>query len=449
MVNARKSIALAVSVTLLGALSACGGSGEDSASSNAEGKPLTYWATNMGPTLQDDEAILRPELDKFTKETGSKVNLEVIPWDSLYNRILTAVSSGEGPDVLNIGNTWSASLQATGAFVPFEGKALDAVGGSDKFVATAVTATGAEGKAPTAVPLYGQAYGIFYNKALFTDAGVMPPDGGWTWQEFLDAAKALTKDTDGDRAPDQYGLAITGGAVANSAHAAFIFGKQHGGELFTKDGKPQFANEGTVAGITSFVELMAKQGVMLPGSAEYTSDSQVVNDLATGKVAMGFLQSSNRAAFAAAGFTDYGVIQVPVVDPLPKGGDDVQTMVAGINVSVFVDSAQQDAALQLVEFLTSTKEQVILNQAYGTLPVVTAAYENEAFNDDVAATFATILQDRAAPMPQLPEEGQMETLVGGAVKDLIGRAAVGEAVTEADVRAALENANEQMAAAVG
>jgi multiple sugar transport system substrate-binding protein len=432
-----------VAIALSGALTACSGGG----SSTGEGATLTYWATNMAPTLQDDERILRPELDRFEEETGIAVELEVVPWDSLYNRILTAVSSGEGPDVLNIGNTWSASLQATGAFVPFEGEALEAIGGTDRFVPTAMAATGAEGETPAAVPLLGQSYAVFYNERLFADAGVTPPAAGWTWQQFVDAAGALTRDTDGDGSIDQYGLGLTGASIANGSHAAFIFGKQHGGELFDDAGEPQFDNDRTVAAVTDFVGLMGAEGVVLPGSAEYTTDAQVADDLMAGTVAMALQQSGNRSTYAQAGFEDYGVVQVPVLDPLPEGGEPVQTMVAGINISVFTDSDQQDGALQLVEFLTGEEQQVTLNKAYGTLPVVTAAYEDPAFSDPVSGTFATILGDFAAPMPQVPEEGQMETLVGGAVKDLLARAAVGEQVGEAEVRAALQSADEQMAAA--
>ncbi|MDQ0297071.1 hypothetical protein J2S52_005110 [Streptomyces sp. DSM 41037] len=42
-----------------------------------------------------------------------------MPWSDLLNRILAAATSGQGPDVLNIGNTWSSSLQATGALLPW------------------------------------------------------------------------------------------------------------------------------------------------------------------------------------------------------------------------------------------------------------------------------------------------------------------------------------------
>ncbi|MEK8105571.1 hypothetical protein NKG94_11260 [Micromonospora sp. M12] len=45
--------------------------------------------------------------------------------------------------MVNIGNTWSASLQATGALVEFDDAALQAVGGKDRIVPAALAAAGA------------------------------------------------------------------------------------------------------------------------------------------------------------------------------------------------------------------------------------------------------------------------------------------------------------------
>ena len=122
-------------------------------------KTLTYWATNQGASLEADKQILTPELEKFEKQTGIKVKLEVVPWSDLLNRILAATTSGQGPDVLNIGNTWSASLQATGALLPLDDKNFDTIGGKDRFVAVrARLAPAPPGKDPAAVPLYSLAY---------------------------------------------------------------------------------------------------------------------------------------------------------------------------------------------------------------------------------------------------------------------------------------------------
>ncbi|MEO5873915.1 MAG: extracellular solute-binding protein, partial [Streptosporangiaceae bacterium] len=100
----------------------------------AAGATIKYWASNQGTSLDNDKEILTPELAKFTASTGIKVELEVVGWPDLLNRILAATTSGQGPDVLNIGNTWSASLQATGAFLPFDDAALTKIGGKERFL---------------------------------------------------------------------------------------------------------------------------------------------------------------------------------------------------------------------------------------------------------------------------------------------------------------------------
>lgn len=103
---------------LIPAVAACGGDDDAAGSGDAGGTTLTYWASNQGPSIEKDKEILTPELAKFTARTGIKVDVEVVPWSDLLNRILAAATSGQGPDVLNIGNTWSSSLQATGALLP-------------------------------------------------------------------------------------------------------------------------------------------------------------------------------------------------------------------------------------------------------------------------------------------------------------------------------------------
>src|SRR3984957_20616904 len=79
---------------------------------------ITYWASDQGSSVTDDYTVLNPELAKFTKQTGIKVKVEGVGWADLLNRVTAATPSGQGPDVVNIGNTWSASLQATDALLP-------------------------------------------------------------------------------------------------------------------------------------------------------------------------------------------------------------------------------------------------------------------------------------------------------------------------------------------
>src|SRR5689334_22542648 len=138
----RTTAAVTLAAALIASATACGGGSSTDGSGNGSPKELTYWASNQGASLEADKATLTPELKKFEKQTGIKVKLEVIPWSDLLNRILAAATSGQGPDVLNIGNTWSASLQATGALLPWDEKNFGKIGGKDRFVEAALGSAG-------------------------------------------------------------------------------------------------------------------------------------------------------------------------------------------------------------------------------------------------------------------------------------------------------------------
>ncbi len=56
------------------------------------------------------------------------------------------------------------------------------------------------------LPIDTAALVVFYNKEMFDAAGVPYPQDGWTWDDFLETAKALTQDTDGDGQVDQFGV---------------------------------------------------------------------------------------------------------------------------------------------------------------------------------------------------------------------------------------------------
>ncbi|WP_309069600.1 sugar ABC transporter substrate-binding protein [Microbacterium sp.] len=428
------------------ALTGCGGTGGSGGSADPaalEGQTITYWASNQGSSIGMDEEVLGESIDRFTEATGVEVELEVIPWPDLYNRILAAVSSGEGPDVLNIGNTWAVSLQSSGAFVPWEGDALEAIGGQERFVETSWATGGAEGQAPTSVPLYGLAYSLYYNTAMFEEAGIEEPPA--TWDEFIQTAKELTKDTDGDGEIDQWGFTLAGQRVSNNAHQAFVRGMQNGGELYTEDGKPDFTNDGVVTGVTQWLDLMGENGVVDPSNAEFTDGSQLPPELIDGRAAMMFDQAAGKT-FAAAEFEDFGVAPIPMNSADATGKEGTQSHVAGINVSVFANSDAKDAAIAFVKHLTSDEEQKTLNAAYTSLPVVTAAMDDPAFDTPEMAAKKVTYAEHSQPMPLYPSEGQMETLVGEAIARLFADIAQGEEVTEDDVRAALEDAQAQMPA---
>ncbi|MGY5627639.1 MULTISPECIES: ABC transporter substrate-binding protein [unclassified Streptomyces] len=425
----------AVTLSLVLTAAACGGGSTGTEGSNERPKTLTYWASNQGANLEVDKKVLQPELDKFEKETGIEVKLEVVPWSDLLNRILTATTSGQGPDVLNIGNTWSASLQAGGALLPWDEKNFEAIGGRDRFVESALGSTGAQGQDPAAVPLYSMAYALYYNKKMFADAGIEKPPA--TWEELVETGKRLSRD-------GAWGLGAEGSNLSNNIHQVFVLAKQHGADFFTADGRADFTSDGAVAAVKQYVDLMAKDKIIAPGNAEY-AQNQSLSDFAKDKTAMVLWQTAS-ATFEAQGMDEdeWGVAPAPVQSGKPGPGKATNSMVAGINMAVFKNTKNIDGAKKFVKFMTSDEEQVILNKAYGSIPPVKAAQQDPAFSAPALTVLRDTLADSATALPQVPEESQFETVVGTAVKELFADAAAGRAVTTESVRAKLEKAQQQM-----
>lgn len=421
---------LSAVVLVAASLTACGDVGGGS-----DGKTLTYWASNQGASLAVDKQVLQPELDKFQQQTGIKVNVEVVPWSDLLNRLLAAATSGKGPDVVNIGNTWSASLQATGAMLQFDDATLGAVGGKDRFVAAALASAGSSGQPPTAVPLYSLAYALYYNKAEFLEAGITSPPA--TWEQFVADGKRLTHG-------EQWGVALEGANPSENAHHAFTFSAQYGGSWFDAAGKPTFATDANVQAIKRYIDFVATDKIANPADAEY-AQNQSITDFSTGKAAMilwqaagSSLKSHNMDPNA------WGVAPVPFLANPPSGGKHIDSMVAGINMAVFKYTRNQNAALQFVKFMTSDEEQITLNGTYGSLPSVVSANSDAAFQAPEQQVLAGVLASTAGPLPQVPTESQFESLVGTAMKNLFADAASGKPITDSAIRALLTQAQQQV-----
>jgi multiple sugar transport system substrate-binding protein len=227
--------------------------------------------------------------------------------------------------------------------------------------------------------------------------------------------------------------------------------QQQGGSLFDKNNVPTFDSAQNVRAIQFYTDLISKYKVAGPQDAEYSTGTQSPGDFANGKAAMIIFQTGTISAIEADGMkpSQFGIAQVHVPDPLPQGGKPIESHVAGINISIFKDTQHLAAALKFVKFMTSPAEQIKLNKLYTSLPVVQEAYSDPAFKTPEMQTFETILAQHAAPMPLIPQEGQMETVMGGAVKQLLATAASGKPVTTSVVQSQLSDANQTMKADLG
>ncbi|WP_223690738.1 ABC transporter substrate-binding protein [Leifsonia poae] len=423
--------AAALAVTMAG----CSSSGS---TGSTKGATITYWASNQGTSVANDQEVLKPVLDKFTKETGIKVKLEVIGWNDLQTRIQTAVTSGQGPDVVNIGNTWASSLQATKAFLPFDSANMKAIGGADKFVKTALQTGGAPGTDPTSVPLYGFAYGLYYNKKMFSDAGLTAPT---TWEELVTDAQKLT-----DPAKKVWGMSLAAGSYTENIHFAFITGAQGGASPFDSKGNPTFTGAASVDGIQRYLDLMQKDKVVNPSDAQIDNASISTANFAQGKVAMILNQNNADATITSNGMTSdqYGVVAFPAP---ADAKSNIATFPAGINMSIFKNTKNKDASLQFVKYMTSEATQSTLGKPYASLPVLQGATATFTTNAEEAKTFLDIYNNRSEPLPLVSSEDQYENTVGKAMNNMFAKIATGGTVSSSDIKSALQTAQDQVKAA--
>ena len=439
----RIAVIAAATALLATACSSSGGGSGSTASGSASGgstsgQTITYWASDQGSSIADDVSVLTPQLNAFTKQTGIKVKLQVIGWNDLQNQVLAAAASGQGPDVVNIGNTWSASLQATGAFLPITPSVMSTLGDTGRFLPGALAATGAPGKPPVAVPLYSLAYGLYYNKAEFAAAGITTPPA--TWEQLVADGQKLTHG-------NQWGISIEGASTSENAHHAFVFSQQQGGTFFDASGKPTFDTPQNIAGIEEYVNFLGSDKIANPSDAEYSNGTEAVQDFASGKASMLLWQAAG-ASLVKYGMkpSQYGVVPVPFPATTPAGGKHVDSIVAGINLAVFANTKHQSAALQFVKFMTSKPTQIALNKTYGSLPSVTDAYTDPAFQSSDDKVLQSVLASSAAAMPAIPAETEFETVIGAAMKDLLADAAQGKAITNSLVAGELKQAQQKMQA---
>ena len=93
---------------------------------------------------------------------------------------------------------------------------------------------------------------IFYNRDLFRKAHVPEPQAGWTWQQFVDTAQALTLDDNNDGDPDQFGFSFY--STPSLFWLPFVWSA--GGSLFSPDLKQvTIAQPAATKGIQFYADL--------------------------------------------------------------------------------------------------------------------------------------------------------------------------------------------------
>ncbi len=166
-----------------------------------------------------------------TQNPGVKINLTNAPSNDHHRMLTTRFAAGNPPDIVHMTARFVWGYADEGVLEPLD-KWMDKTDIKASWVPTQKSMT-VDGKTWGLVLLnYG--FALFYNEPMLAAAGVAVPR---TQDEFLAAARALTKDRDGDGRVDQYGVALN---TSTSSWGYVTFMHFHAGrdrDLIGSDGK--------------------------------------------------------------------------------------------------------------------------------------------------------------------------------------------------------------------
>ena len=134
-----------------------------------------------------------------------RVLLESAP-NGYEERLLTSIAAGRPPDVYLLDSPDIPTFVDRGLavdFAPYQ----EAIGFREDSVFSQVLDAFRRGPSLFALPKDFTPMVLYANRAVLSQAGIdTPPLTGWTWDDFRDAARRVTADTDDDGRPDIYGF---------------------------------------------------------------------------------------------------------------------------------------------------------------------------------------------------------------------------------------------------
>lgn len=359
----RAVLATAVAITAL-VLSGCGSSSSSSGGrggSADDGTTVTMW-TRAGTQTQTQALV-----DAYNASHKNKVKLTVFPNEQYPDKVATSAGAHALPDIFTSDVVFAPNYVNQGLWTDITGD-FDALSFKDAVLPSHILAGSAGGKV-YAVPHAADLSVMFYNKALYKQAGLDPAKGPATLAEFADQARAVAK---------------LGGGV----HGTY-FGGNCGGCVEFTFWPSVWADGGSVmndAGTTSTIDTPQVQAVFkvyhdlyADGTADPASKQEDgttwLGALETGKVGIAPGPSSWLPLIRAKGI-DVGVAPIPGV----QGG--TSTFVGGDVAGIAATSSHESQAWDFLSWSLGDQAQVNVVAKQGQIIARTDLAANQyAAND--------------------------------------------------------------------
>lgn len=368
---------------------------------------------------------VNPLMEWFEKRNPSiKLAVEKIPFNQIFQTIEVRLQARNAdPDIFICDSPLTASYGARGHLMDLTPH-LDA----SRFAKSALAAATHEGKIASA-PFGSSMQVMFYNKALFREAGVAPPPADvaqrWTWEKTLEAARKLT-----DAAKGQWGYAFE---QSERPYQLLPLGQSLGGVALSPDG---FKASGFIDG-PAFVEAYTWMQRLYSDwkvSPQGQFDPNIpVEMFGNGKVAM-LVAGTFSVATLQQRFPnlDFGIAPMPYFE---KGKPVTPT--GAWHFAINPRTRNQSQTLTFLRDFMTEELHSLWFKLRPYPPVLKSIWDAEkaTFDSDMWRIVRHELDNTAQPRPATPGFREYEDLVRVALRDI---------QTGADVKAALSGAAQRI-----
>ncbi len=359
---------------------------------------LQFWdnqQTESGLSQYQREAVAR-----FEKENPDiKVDVTTIPYPEYQQRLLTAVQSGNAPDVSTVDQIWVAAFAKAGAIAPLNDRAASAGVKADAFFPGA-WASAVYDKTLWGIPFNVDVWSFsYYNAALLKQAGVDPASLK-TWAGLKQAGAKLT-----DPAKGRSGLGLFAHKGEDTVVVLDSFIFSNGGRILDDQGKCALTSKQSV-------EALAYLGSLAPYAPKgiaNASSGDMRELFLNGSLGVEFWPALEQPTLAKSKL-DWDF----VAGTAPEGKKPVGTY-GGWNLVIYKTSPHQDAAWKFIRFLTRAD---VNGAVVDLIPAnVQAAKTFLQKNRKGADRIMQMLQD-AAPRPLSPRYLQVSDVEVDLAQDI-------------------------------
>ncbi len=359
----------------------------------------------MGRDPRVDE-MFKAQLDEFESQTGIRVHMRTMNWETGRAELIRTALYHHGPDVSEIGTTWVGDLMAMNALRPFTERDVFQLGPQEDFLKSVwQTCHLAGAKDTLAIPWHAETFMIHYRRDLLRQAGIDEATAFSSHQQIEQTVARLCQA--GVPVPVELPIGGLGGNFSLLHYwASWLWAV--GADICTLDGKhTRFSEPEAMKATRAYLGLLR---YLSQDAVNLLNDRENLKLFRVGQSAVFFAQPNISDASSAVPpelFDQWGMVDFPQAH-----------FVGGSNLVIWKHTSDDQACLELVNFLTRPENLLALPPQFLSFPPRKSVLNSNAFigNPMKRRIAQSLLSGRS--FPSVPLLGLIESRLVSALTQI-------------------------------